>query len=227
MASTGDDSSADPMMGSADCMWGSEAIRLAAGHDLFAVLLDRNGPPPDWRRPNRFDTFVRLILEQQVSLASANAAFTRLMDRVGDVTPSSILSSSDDELKSDGFSRQKIGYVRGIAMALDDGSLDLENLVRRPSMAPERLLELRGIGPWTVACYSLFVLGDPDVWPTGDRALYVSLSRNLGRSSTVEAKEGDAIAARWAPHRSTAARMLWHDYLGGTGYVPDERAGFL
>lgn len=208
-------------------MWERDARRLATAHDLFAGLLDANGPPPDWRRPNRFDTLIRLILEQQVSLASANAAFARLASRVGEVTPAAILSSSDEALKGDGFSRQKIGYARGIAVEVQGGALDLNDLARNPSTASGRLLQLRGVGPWTVACWQVFVLGDPDVWPTGDRALYVSLSRNLGRETVLGTKDGDRIAEAWAPYRSTAARMLWHDYLGGSSHVPDERAGFL
>ena len=208
-------------------MWGSEAALLAGRHELFATLLERNGVPPDWRRSGSFETLVRLVLEQQVSLASANAAFARLQARVGEVTPSAILDSSDSELRADGFSRQKSGYVRGIAEQIDAGALDLAGLRASDPSTDRRLLALRGVGPWTVACYRLFVLGDPDVWPTGDRALYVSLGRNLDRDGVPARDEADRIALAWSPHRSTAARMLWHDYLGGRSHVPDERAGFL
>ena len=83
------------------------------------------------------------------------------------------------------------------------------------------------IGPWTSACYRLFVMGEPDVWPTGDRALYVSLARNLGYAHVPSRELSDEIAARWTPHRSAAARMLWHDYLGGRVYTVSPDAGFI
>ena len=88
------------------------------------------------------------------------------------------------------------------------------------------LLSVTGIGPWTTACYFLFVVGDGDIWPTGDRALYVSMARNLSLDDVPVAAVADAIAKSWSPYRSTAARMLWHDYLGGRGYIEDPNAGF-
>ena len=206
---------------------GAEARSLAAGTPIFAELLHRNGIPPLWRRPASFTTLVRLILEQQVSLASAQAAYRRLAARVGDVTPASVLASTDEELKADGFSRQKAGYVREIADQLATRTLDLDGMIERPHGAYEALVAVRGIGPWTASCFLLFGLGLPDVWPPGDRALQVSIARNLGLDEVPDASTSSALAAGWAPHRSVAARMLWHDYLGGRSYVPVPDAGFV
>ncbi|GMQ98601.1 MAG: DNA-3-methyladenine glycosylase [Acidimicrobiia bacterium] len=200
---------------------------LCAQDELFDKLLSRNGPPPVWRRPPTFGTLVRFILEQQVSLASAQAAYDKLEAAIGDANPVSFLELDDAELRAIGFSRQKAGYVRGIAGQILAGDLDLDRIVGGGDVGSAELLAVRGIGPWTVACFELFVAGRPDVWPTGDRALYVSLSRNLGHEHVLAKKECDGIAARWSPYRSTAARMLWHDYLGGRRYVFDTRAGFL
>lgn len=204
-----------------------EVHALAATHDVFADLLDRNGFPPLWRRQPSFATLVRLVLEQQVSLRSAAAAFGRLASRVGDVTPDAIIASTDEELRADGFSRQKARYVRGIASLVADGALSMAELERDPDTARAVLLSITGIGPWTASCFQLFALGHPDVWPSGDRALYVSMGRNLGRGAVPERDEADAIAEGWMPHRSTAARMLWHDYLGGRSHVDDPAAGFI
>jgi DNA-3-methyladenine glycosylase II len=205
----------------------ADTASLAENFALFAALFDRNGPPPLWRRDPSFATLVRFILEQQVSLASAQAAFGRLETRLGGVTPEHLLRSTDDELKADGFSRQKMGYVRGIAEIMVDGSFDPAELPADPQRAMERLLEIRGVGPWTASCFSLFVRGDRDVWPTGDRALYVSIANNLELEEVPDRELGDAIAQVWSPWRSTAARMLWHDYLGGTLHVPAPGAGFI
>lgn len=168
---------------------------------------------------------MRLILEQQVSLASANAAFGKLERRTGVVTPETLLASTEAELRTDGFSRQKAGYVRGIAELILAGDFDPEALAASPDPGAA-LTAVRGIGPWTAACFRLFSLDDPDVWPTGDRALYVSLGRNLHEGAVPSKEDADALAATWAPHRSTAARMLWHDYLGGREYEPPPDAGF-
>lgn len=204
-----------------------DAHSLSNEHTLFSELLDRNGPPPLWRREPSFATLVRFILEQQVSLASANAAFKRFDERTCGVTPEGTLASSDAELKTDGFSRQKASYVRGIAELILSGELDPADLVGEADAVKDRLVSIRGIGPWTASCYLLFVNGDRDTWPTGDRALYVSIANNLHLANVPSSKEGDLIAKEWAPRRSTAAKMLWHDYLGGASHVPTTDAGFV
>ncbi|MGI9585346.1 MAG: DNA-3-methyladenine glycosylase family protein [Acidimicrobiia bacterium] len=204
-----------------------DAVALAAEHDLFDKLWLRNGSPPLWRREATFATIVRLILEQQVSLASANAAYARLETRVGSVDPESLLASSDADLREDGFSRQKAGYVRGVADSILSGNLDLVDIAQDGEQGGARLREVKGIGPWTAACFLLFVSGERDVWPTGDRALYVSMKNNLGLDAVPPKEVCDDMASAWAPRRSTAARMLWYDYLGGRAYEPDPRAGFI
>lgn len=205
----------------ADTAW------LVSEHRLFAGLHARNGSPPLWRREASFATLVRFILEQQVSLASANAAFGRLEARTGRVAPEGLLASTDDEMRADGFSRQKSGYVRGIADQMVSGELAAADLVGEAHVVEERLLEIRGIGPWTASCYLLFVLGNRDTWPTGDRALHVSMARNMDLSDVPNAETADDIAAPWSPARAAAARMLWHDYLGGREFVPMPNAGFI
>jgi DNA-3-methyladenine glycosylase II len=199
---------------------------LASSDPVFARLLDVNGVPPQWRRPASFGTLVRLVLEQQVSLASAQAAYLRLCGSIGEPHPESFLTLGDADLKAIGFSRQKTRYTRGIAVRLIDGSLDLKRVAESSDDGRAELLSVTGIGPWTTACYFLFVVGDADMWPSGDRALYVSMARNLALETVPDAATADSIATRWAPYRSTAARMLWHDYLGGRDYVQDRDAGF-
>ncbi|MCL1597804.1 MAG: DNA-3-methyladenine glycosylase 2 family protein [Actinomycetia bacterium] len=199
---------------------------LTERFDVFATLAERNGAPPTWRRTATFATLVRFVLEQQVSLASAAAAYARLESRIGAPLPEPFLELTDEELLSVGFSRQKTRYTREIAVRMLDGSLDLERVTATGDEGRRELLSVTGIGPWTVACYELFVVGRPDVWPTGDRALYVSMAKNLALGHVPVKAEGDGIAAQWSPYRSTAAKMLWHDYLGGSSYTVDARAGF-
>lgn len=200
-----------------------DAERLAAGvaaltaHDVqLAKLVARNGIPPLWARPGGFPTLVKIILEQQVSLASAAAAYRRLERALGVLSPVAFLGLSDQALLDIGFSRQKAGYCRGLAAGLRDGRIDLDELGElTEAEARHRLMAIRGIGPWTADVYLMFALGRPDVWPPGDRALLVALGSLLDRPPLESAVAVD-YARRWRPWRSVAARILWHDYLGGT-----------
>lgn len=204
-----------------------EVELLGVLQPVFGELSQRNGSPPLWKRKPDFETVTRLILEQQVSLASANAAYRRLKERLGSVDPDGFLALSGIELKAIGFSRQKTAYVRGIADLVRSGELDLGEVAKlEDSEAEARLMDVRGIGKWTAACFLLFAKGSPDVWPSGDRALYVSMATVFDLGGVPERDTADAMAASWSPHRSTAARLLWHDYLGGRAYAPSDTSGF-
>ena len=159
---------------------------------------------------------VRLVLEQQVSLASADAAFHKLERAIDRVEPEAFVGLDDADLRVIGFSRQKTGYVRGIATGLLDGSIDLTAIDDLDdATAMDRLLDIRGIGPWTAGCYLLFAHRRPDVWPPGDRALQVAMGRVFGLPEVPDVEESNLRADAWRPLRSIAARMLWHEYLGG------------
>jgi len=163
-----------------------------------------------------------IILEQQVSLASAAAAFERLEQRLaGRVEPVAFLGLGDDELRRIGFSRQKASYVRDLASGIASGAIDLTAFEdMQDEAAKGALLELRGVGPWTACIYLMFTLDRPDVWPPGDRALQVSMAKVLSLQDVPTAEVADSIAEKWRPWRSAAARLLWHDYLGGPDVVP-------
>jgi DNA-3-methyladenine glycosylase II len=189
---------------------------LAAVDPALAALRDRNGLPPLWSRPPGFATLIRFILEQQVSLASADAAYRRLEGAINEVAPREFLTLDDAELRRIGFSRQKTGYGRGVAEGMLDGSIELQHLeALADNEVMETLEAIRGVGSWTASCYLLFVLQRPDAWPPGDRALQVSMADVLELDEVPDRKLADAIAERWRPYRAVAARMLWHEYLGG------------
>jgi DNA-3-methyladenine glycosylase II len=161
---------------------------------------------------------VLFILEQQVSLASGAAAFNRLRARVGSVTPAAVLTPSDEELRADGFSRQKSRYVRELARAVLDGRVDLASLESRSDDEVRReLIGLVGIGPWTADVYLLSCLRRPDVWPVLDRALQVATGEVLGLETIPDPALLLELGERWRPHRSTVARLMWHSYLSKRG----------
>ena len=186
---------------------------LASGCPHLAIVYDKYGPPPLWDREAGFPTLLRIILEQQVSLASAKACFDKLCGRVGAVTPDSILRSSDAQLRTDGFSRQKAAYARHLSEAILEKRIDLEMLAHLDdSEIKSELTKLKGVGEWTSDIYLLMAMLRPDVKPKGDVALHTAWHKLSGERRP-SSDEFLAIAERWKPYRSVAARLLWHFYL--------------
>lgn len=181
--------------------------------DLGAVVA-RYGPPPLWAREPGFPTLVLLILEQQVSLASARAAYNRLEAATGTVTPANFLALDDGELRTAGFSRQKAGYARALAEAMLGGAFDPDSLPDLDDDGVRRALTaLKGIGPWTAEIYLLMVLRRPDAWPAGDLALATAAQQVKGLAARPSPAELVELAEAWRPWRAAAARILWHHYL--------------
>ena len=172
------------------------------------------GAPPLWKRAATFATLVHIILEQQVSVASALSAFNKLKEKIDDVTPENVLRLSDEQLKAAYFSRQKTAYARDLANAILSGRLDLPSLEDLPDeRVKEELKKIKGIGEWTAGIYLLMALGRADVMPTGDLALHVAWRRLKKSERSPTAEEFLQIAERWMPLRAVAARLLWHFYL--------------
>ena len=195
-------------------MLGLAVAELGARDPDLAAVVGRYGPPPLWARRPGFSTLVRIILEQQVSLRSAAAAYARLQAVAGRVTPARVASISERSLRAAGLTRQKAAYCRGLANAIVGGGFDLGRLDRlADDEVRSALIELPGIGPWTADIYLLIALCRPDVWPTGDLALAKALQR-IKRLKRIPGDDRMTRMARsWAPWRAVAARLLWHDYL--------------
>jgi DNA-3-methyladenine glycosylase II len=182
----------------------------------FARTLATLGPPPLWEREPGFVTLVHIILEQQVSLASADAMFQRLKKNIKLLTPETVIAAGEPFLRSFGVTRQKSAYFINVAQAIQSGGLDLEALWRvSDEIAIEKLMSVKGIGQWTAKIYLLMALRRPDVWPEGDVALATAFKNLKGRLERPTQPELSEIALAWRPHRATAARMLWHYYLSG------------
>ena len=192
------------------------AQSIASMDPDFARTLAKLGPPPLWAREPGFVTLVRIILEQQVSLASADAMFQRLKENITPITPAAVIAAGRPFLRSFGVTRQKAAYFINVAQALETGDLDLDVLAQdSDETAIERLTSVKGIGQWTAKIYLLMALRRPDVWPVGDVALATAYRNLKGKTERPTQPELSEIALAWRPHRATAARMLWHYYLNG------------
>lgn len=195
----------------------AEATRSVASLDQdMARILKDLGTPPLWAREPGFITLVRIILEQQVSLVSADAMFRRLTGRIEPLTPATVLAAGAPFLRSFGVTRQKAAYFINLAKSIQSGELDLDLLGRVSDEAViEKLTSIKGIGPWTAKIYLLMALCRPDVWPVGDIALATAVKNLKGLPKRPTQPELSEIALAWQPYRATAARMLWHYYLSG------------
>lgn len=184
--------------------------------DVYSAL----GPPPLWARPPGFATLIYIILEQQVSLASARAAYQRLGQAIDPISPEAFLDLDDDRLKLIGFSRQKTAYGRILARAVLDKALNLDALDRlTDDEVRAALMKIKGIGRWTADIYLMEALLRPDVWPSGDLALAIAVRRIKRLDATPKPEHLHALGELYRPWRAVASRMFWHYYLS----VPEKK----
>lgn len=198
----------------------ADVDHLVATDPALAAVVERHGPPPAWSRPPAFATLALQVLEQQLSLDAAAAHFARLLAATDEdeLTPTGVLALDDATLRAAGVSRQKARYLRELAGRLEDGRLDLAEVADADDERAAALLTaVPGIGPWTAGVFLLFALQRRDHFPVGDRALQVGTAQVLGLASVPTGSELAAVATRWAPRRSAAAVLVWHDYLARRG----------
>lgn len=185
--------------------------QLTGTHKIFAIINEKYGTPPNWTRPQGFISLSRMILEQQVSLASANAHFLKLNSYLTDFTPSTILKLTDEEMRNCQISRQKATYLRALSTAILKGSIDLEELPKlEETDIRKQLTSIKGIGNWTTDIYLMFCLQSKNIFPIGDIAV-VNTVKELTDAKTKE--EIILLAENWKPFRSLAVYFLWHYYL--------------
>lgn len=188
---------------------------LARKDKQLGIIIQTYGYPPMWTRTNTFETLVHIILEQQVSLASALAALKKLQEKTRGITPRKILALSDQELRACYVSRQKSIYIRDLANSLVKKKLILNDLPElTDDEVREKLTAIKGIGNWTTDVYLMFVLQRADLFPIGDLAAVNAMKRikaiDPGNASKQELLK---LAAQWAPYRTIASMILWHFYL--------------
>src|SRR5881396_615009 len=196
---------------------------LAERDEHLAEVVQTYGRPPLWVREPGFPTLVYIILEQQVSLASAKAAFDRLNAAVRPLTPVRFLKLTDAELLRIGFSRQKTLYTRLLAESLARRHFDLRYLHDlHDDSARKMLIAFKGIGRWTADIYLLSALRRPDIWPTGDLALATAVQEVKHLRQRPSPERLEKMSAPWRPWRAVAARLFWHHYLSKRGQRTSE-----
>jgi DNA-3-methyladenine glycosylase II len=193
----------------------SAAQQLARKDPHLSAILQAHGHPPLWRRPATFSTLVRIILEQQVSLKSADAMFRKLKRSIMPFTPQRFLELGPNHLRNLGVTRQKTAYLINLSTVLVDRTLNLRQLTRMSdSEVKHALIQIKGLGSWSADVYLLMAMCRADIWPAGDLALAVAVQELNRLKQRPTFAELEAIAEKWRPYRAVAARMLWQYYLG-------------
>ena len=188
--------------------------KLAKKDADLANIITQYGFPPMWTRPATFQTLILTIFEQQVSLAAAYAAFKKLKEKIGYVTPAKLLKLTDEEMRACYFTRQKMGYARGLAEAVQSKKIVLKKLTALPDEEVRAILiQLKGIGNWTIDVYLMHALQRTDLFPLGDIALVNSLKETKRLSKDISKEEMLKIAEPWRPYRTIASMILWHSYI--------------
>jgi DNA-3-methyladenine glycosylase II len=186
---------------------------LGAGDPAIAAAVARAGYPPPRIRERGYETLLRTIVGQQVSVAAAQAIWGKLAAVLGDpADPARMAAATDEELRAAGLSRQKATYARSLAEEVTSGRLDLMQLPTDDEEAIAALTRIKGIGRWSAEIYLLFAEGRPDIWPAGDLAVQIEIGRMLGMDARPSEKAIRDIAERWRPHRGAAAILAWHHY---------------
>jgi DNA-3-methyladenine glycosylase II len=188
--------------------------QLAQKEKCVHKILNTYGYPPVWEKEKGFEGLVRIILEQQVSLASAFAVYKKLKKNIQTITPENIIDMTEADFKLCGFSRQKTAYVNNLAYEILEKGLNLDQLSNESDeIVRAELIKIKGIGNWTCDIYLLMCLNWLDIFPTGDLALINSMKEN-GIISRKSSKEMILkVTKRFKPYRSIFAMILWHAYI--------------
>jgi DNA-3-methyladenine glycosylase II len=193
---------------------------LARRDPALKAALAAIGRPHIRRRPGGFEGLFRIIVEQQVSVPSAQAIWGRCAARFAPMNAAAVAAAGEDGLRALGLSGPKARYVIALAETVACGALDFADLGPDGASAQRALETIRGVGPWTAAIYLLFCEGRVDIWPPGDVALQHAHGAASGRSGKTPGPELDARAETWSPYRGVAAHILWTYYAHLRGRRP-------
>jgi DNA-3-methyladenine glycosylase II len=184
---------------------------LSKNDKIFKLIIEKFGIPVIPTRPQGFETLALLILEQQVSIDSAKAAYLKLKAKISSFKPQYLLDLEEESYRNCGVSHQKTKYIKCLATAILNKEIDLDSLpTKTPETVRAELIKIKGIGNWTIDVYLMFALQTPDILPLGDIAVVNTIKELLAIDDKTEM---EIYTQKWAPHRSLATFLLWHYYL--------------
>ncbi len=194
--------------------------KLAKKDGTVKSILKTYDYPPLYIRKPSFETLIHIILEQQVSLASAKAALLKLKEKIGTVTPQKIILLTDVELRACYFSRQKIVYAKALATAFLDKTVNLKKMATQTNEEIRAtLIQIKGIGHWTIDVFLMMCLQRIDLFPIGDIALINSIKHEMGLTKSASKEAILKLSEAWKPYRTLASFLFWHAYIKRKGII--------
>jgi len=195
----------------APAYWQEACEALASRNPVWAELVNRHSDRALRSRGAPFETMLRSLVGQQISVKAADAVWGRVVDALnGQISSQAVLALSDDTLKATGLSRQKIAYSRALSEFEQGGGLKLELLAALDDEACTRhLCEIKGVGRWTAQMFLMFCLRRPDVWPVDDIGVQRGISRQFFEGEPIGPKEALQFGEKLKPWRTVAAWYLW------------------
>ena len=191
----------------------ARALRhLRKSDPVLAEVIRRVGPFQLVPKRGRFQSLVRSILAQQISTAVARSMLRKLEARLAPskLTPLSLGRLSFDDLRAIGLSRQKATYLQDLTEKIVRKTVRLQRVHRlTDEEIIEELIQVKGIGRWTVQMFLIFCLGRPDVFAPDDFGLRSAIQRLYGLAELPKRAEAEEIAAPWRPHATVASWYLW------------------
>lgn len=190
-----------------------EVLFLSKKDNDLKKLFEENPNFRPFRRPKGFEGLVRLITEQQLSVASAKAIFLRVKKLLTTFNPKEFLNLTNEDLQKTGLSRQKINYCQILAKSINSGELSFRSLHKlEDDKLRTKLCEIKGIGDWTAECYMLASLSRENIWPIKDLGLQAALHGIKKLKKRPNEEEMILLAKPWEPYRSIVANVLWASY---------------
>lgn len=192
-------------------------IVLIQKDDVLKRIISEFGLPIIQKREEGFASMCHIILEQQVSIASAKAAYEKLVNLVGKVDPFTIHNATDEDLRSCGISRQKTIYLKDVAQRVIRKELSFSSLpMKTEQQIRNELIQIKGVGNWSIDVYLMFCMQSQDIIPLGDIAIKNTLMELYNCQSEEEML---AISSNWKPFRTLASFIIWHYYLKKRGKI--------
>lgn len=195
----------------APAYWQEACEALALQSPVWVELLARHSDRALRSRGAPYETMLRSLVGQQISVKAADAVWARVVDALnGKITSRALLALSDDTLKATGLSRQKIAYSRALSEFEQQGGLELAVLEGMDDEACTRhLCAIKGVGCWTAQMFLMFCLRRPDVWPVDDIGVQRGISRQFFEGEPIGPKEALQFGEKLKPWRTVAAWYLW------------------
>jgi DNA-3-methyladenine glycosylase II len=180
----------------------------------LASIYKTDGIPPLWARKPGFATLIKIILEQQVSLASAKAINDKLHRNIQPFTAEKFIDIGSSGLRKLGVTRQKSSYCTNLAKSVSNGEFNFMRLNKMKDEDAKRYLtKIKGFGNWSADIYLLMAICRPDIWPNGDIALAKAMKKVKKLTSIPQQDKQIKVSENWKPYRAVAARMLWQHYI--------------